>query len=43
MRKVIQNPLDCILWQKLFAAKYDGIGSIEKQDFDQLLGHCQVR
>ncbi|KAF4635237.1 hypothetical protein G7Y89_g2870 [Cudoniella acicularis] len=42
MSASVENPLDCLLWQQAFAAKYDGIGTFGRQEWDQLLGHCQA-
>ena len=42
MSASVENPLDCLLWQQAFAAKYDGIGTFGRHEWDQLLGHCQV-
>ncbi|KAH7418814.1 hypothetical protein BKA64DRAFT_590952, partial [Cadophora sp. MPI-SDFR-AT-0126] len=33
------NARDADMWQEAFAAKYRGIGTFGRQDFDQLLGH----
>jgi hypothetical protein len=43
MSASIENPMDCLMWQAAFAAKYDGIGMFGGTEWDQLLGHCQVR
>jgi hypothetical protein len=42
MSASVENPPDCIMWQDAFAAKYDGIGTFGREDWDQLLGHCQA-
>ncbi|TVY18194.1 hypothetical protein LARI1_G003136 [Lachnellula arida] len=42
MSASVENPLDCLLWQQAFAAKYDGAGTFGKCEWDQLLGHCQA-
>jgi hypothetical protein len=42
MSASVENPLDCLLWQDAFAAKFDGKGEFTKKNWDQLLGHCQV-
>jgi hypothetical protein len=42
MSASIENPMDCLMWQAAFAAKYDGIGTFGRKEWDQLLGHCQV-
>lgn len=34
------NVQDCDMWQELLAAKFDGKGTVTKQQFDGLLGHC---
>lgn len=43
MSASVENPLDCLMWQQAFAAKYDGVGKFGREEWDQLLGHCQVR
>ncbi|KAI1248135.1 hypothetical protein MGN70_010384 [Eutypa lata] len=42
MSASVENPLDCLLWQRAFEAKYDGIGTFGRQEWDQLLGHYQA-
>ncbi|KAI1159886.1 P-loop containing nucleoside triphosphate hydrolase protein [Nemania serpens] len=42
MSTSVENPLDCLLWQQAFEAKFDGIGTFGRQEWDQLLGHCQA-
>lgn len=42
MSASIENPPDALLWRDAFAAKYDGIGTFTREDWDQLLGHCQA-
>jgi hypothetical protein len=42
MSASVENPLDCLLWQQAFAAKYDSVGRFDKEHWDSLLGHCQV-
>ena len=42
MSASIENPPDALLWQDAFTAKYQGIGKFCREDWDQLLGHCQV-
>ncbi|EEP81122.1 conserved hypothetical protein [Uncinocarpus reesii 1704] len=37
-----ENIRDCEMWLDAFRAKYDGIGTFEKEDWDKLLGHCQA-
>lgn len=40
----VENPRDCELWLEALRAKYDGVGEpIGRAQFDQLLGHYQVR
>lgn len=34
------NSRDCDVWQELIAAKFEGKGTVTKQQFDGLLGHC---
>src|ERR1700761_3615852 len=34
------NVKDCDIWLDLITAKFDGQGTVTKQDFDGLLGHC---
>lgn len=43
MSASVENPPDCIMWQRAFEAKYDGIGRFGREEWDSLLGHCQVR
>jgi len=44
MKSVIENPMDCQMWIEALEAKYFGKGKpFEREDWDQLLGHCQVR
>jgi hypothetical protein len=42
MSASVENPPDCLMWQDAFAAKYDGIGTFGREQWDQLLGHCQA-
>ena len=42
MSASVENPPDCLMWQDAFAAKYDGKGKFGKDEWDKLLGHCQV-
>ena len=42
MSASVENPPDCLLWQDAFAAKYDGKGKFGREEWDQLLGHCQA-
>jgi hypothetical protein len=42
MSASVENPLDCLMWQRAFEAKYDGIGTFGREEWDSLLGHCQV-
>ena len=37
-----QYPRDCAMWLEAFEAKYDGSGSFEKKQWDQLLGNYSV-
>ncbi len=38
-----ENPQDCELWLEAFRAKFDGEGKVfGREEFDQLLGHCQA-
>ena len=38
------NPYDCKLWLEALRAKCDGVGKEPgRQEFDRILGHCQVR
>jgi hypothetical protein len=39
---LIENPPDSDMWVEAFEAKFEGKGTFGKQDWDQLLGHCQV-
>lgn len=40
----IENPRDCEMWFEGLCAKLDGTGApFGRAEFDQLLGHCQVR
>ena len=39
----LENPRDCEMWVDAFRAKYEGQGEFEKEQWDQLLGHCMVR
>lgn len=44
MKSVFENPMDCQMWIEAFEAKYLGKGKpFEREDWDQLLGHCQVK
>lgn len=42
MSASVENPPDCLMWQDAFAAKYDGVGTFGREQWDQLLGHCQA-
>jgi len=42
MSASVENPPDCLVWQDAFAAKYDGKGKFGREEWDQLLGHCQA-
>ncbi|KAF2159494.1 hypothetical protein M409DRAFT_70949 [Zasmidium cellare ATCC 36951] len=35
-----ENVRDCDVWQELFAAKFEGKGTVTKRQFDGLLGYC---
>lgn len=37
-----ETPRDNELWTQAIKAKWDDEGSFEKEDWDQLLGHCQA-
>ena len=38
-----ENPMDCLMWNEAFEAKFEGKGKeFTRKDWDQLLGHCQV-
>jgi hypothetical protein len=34
------NAKDCDMWMGAFRAKFDGVGTFEREQRDQLLGHC---
>lgn len=36
------NPRDCEMWNEAYRAIFEGDGSFEKRDWDQLLGHCMA-
>lgn len=39
----LENPKDCEMWYAALRAKFEGKGQLFGRDeFDQLLGHCQV-
>lgn len=42
MSASVENPPDCLMWQDAFAAKYDGVGTFGREQWDQLFGHCQA-
>ena len=42
MNASVENPPDCLMWQDAFAAKFDGKGKFGREEWDQLLGHCQA-
>lgn len=43
MDSCMENPPDCDLWTEALDAKFNGKGrKFGKDDWDQLLGHCQV-
>ena len=37
-----EYPRDCAMWMEAFQAKCDGIGTFQRQQWDQLLGHYSV-
>lgn len=40
----VENPRDSQMWYAALQAKYDGVGKpFGREEFDRLLGHCQVR
>ena len=39
---VNEYPRDCAMWLEAFKAKYDGIGTFGKMQWDQLLGNYSV-
>lgn len=42
MSASVENPPDCLMWSDALAAKYDGKGRFGREQWDQLLGHCQA-
>lgn len=43
MMTVWENPRDAEMWIEAYDAKYFGKGKpFQREDWDQLLGHCQV-
>lgn len=43
MKSVYENPPDVGLWRQAILAKFQGQGKpFEKEQWDQLLGHCQA-
>ena len=42
MSASVENPPDCLMWQDALAAKFDGRGKFGREEWDQLLGHCQA-
>ena len=43
MASCIQNPPDCAMWTEAINAKFNKLGkAYEREDWDKLLGHCQV-
>lgn len=42
MSASIENPPDALMWRDAFAAKYDNGPPFTKENWDQLLGHCQA-
>lgn len=43
MTSVGNNRRDASMWLDALRAKYDGVGRFGIAEWDQLLGHCQVR
>ncbi|PYH31858.1 sulfotransferase family protein [Aspergillus neoniger CBS 115656] len=40
---VLENPRDCEMWLAALSAKYEGKGRpFGREEFDQILGHCQA-
>ncbi|KAI2893598.1 hypothetical protein CBS63078_9115 [Aspergillus niger] len=40
---VLENPRDCEMWHAALSAKYEGKGRpFGREEFDQILGHCQA-
>lgn len=37
---VFANAKDCDMWMEAFRAKFDGVGTFGREQWDQLLGHC---
>lgn len=37
-----KHPRDCDMWIDAFRAKYDGVGTFGRPEWDMLLGHCMV-
>lgn len=37
---VFANAKDSDMWMEAFRAKFDGVGTFQKEQWDQLLGHC---
>lgn len=42
MSASVENPPDCLMWSDALASKYDGKGKFGREQWDQLLGHCQA-
>lgn len=43
MVSVFENPQDAIMWAEAYDAKYYGKGKpYGREEFDMLMGHCQV-
>lgn len=38
----VNNVKESKVWMKALSAKFDGKGTFEKEDWDELLGNCQV-
>ena len=43
MENAVGNEVDCKLWLDALAAKFEGGKPFGKKEWDQLLGHCQVK
>lgn len=43
MTSVIRNPDDAQWWLRAGNAKFHNKGQFTREDYDQLLGHCQAR
>ncbi len=38
-----ENPRDREMWTEAFRGKFEGEKPFQREDWDQLLGHCMVR